>query len=417
MDLFNNNIGHESISSNGSLSDSQLADSFAFLVGVTILHEFVHYSEYTDGAWNNSESGILFDKDDLCPTEFDEYGDPIICKEDDIAGGGESRGGSTSDSPTGGDSGGTNTDVDDSSSDGEAEDDVVYVDNDSADRPGDRGIFTMGGENQRSSSYSAKTDECPDCPRDTAGGIGINPIPIETMRKTLKDLGLSDDGLAWVGNSDNYEEVSDIYFYLESHSNDFTEGYTDEAKTHATEMIEAWANNSLISAFPFIKYPQSLAAQYRQDYPYLTEYLENQLPTVADIPLIVSTISTITGLSETQIKQDLQWGYGPELHITQLDNFGVNTSPTTIGLFRVTEPNKIYLDIDYVNRLENGTLTQYEKDAFLFFLGTTILHEYVHYGDNIDGVDYPGEEGVLFEVLVYGENVNSSNAALILNGN
>jgi hypothetical protein len=53
--------------------------------------------------------------------------------------------------------------------------------------------------------------------------------------------------------------------------------------------------------------------------------------------------------------------------------------------------------------------------AFLFFLGTTILHEYVHYGDFQDGVQYPGEEGDLFELYVYGENVGSENAALILN--
>jgi len=140
---------------------------FHFFNGTYEIHKYTNFFEL----------GSVFDKDDLCPTEFDEYGDPIICIEDDIAGGGESGGGSTSDSPTGGDSGGTNTDVDDSSSDGEAEDDVVYVDNDSADGPGDRGIFTMGGENQRSS----KTDECPECPNDTEGGIGINPISISDM--------------------------------------------------------------------------------------------------------------------------------------------------------------------------------------------------------------------------------------------
>lgn len=42
-------------------------------------------------------------------------------------------------------------------------------------------------------------------------------------------------------------------------------------------------------------------------------------------------------------------------------------------------------------------------------------YEYVHYGDFQDGIQYPGEEGILFEMYVYGENVNSENAALILN--
>ena len=42
---------------------SHLADAFSFLVGVTVLHELVHFSEYTDQAWNSPESGELFEKD------------------------------------------------------------------------------------------------------------------------------------------------------------------------------------------------------------------------------------------------------------------------------------------------------------------------------------------------------------------
>lgn len=42
---------------------SGVADAFSFLVGVTVLHEYVHFSEYTDGSWNNSESGELFETD------------------------------------------------------------------------------------------------------------------------------------------------------------------------------------------------------------------------------------------------------------------------------------------------------------------------------------------------------------------
>ncbi|TGO03419.1 hypothetical protein PN36_06610 [Candidatus Thiomargarita nelsonii] len=38
-------------------------------------------------------------------------------------------------------------------------------------------------------------------------------------------------------------------------------------------------------------------------------------------------------------------------------------------------------------------------------LGVNILHEMVHWGDNLDGVDRPGEEGDEFEMLVYGRNL------------
>jgi len=42
---------------------TQLADSFSFLVGVTIIHEHVHFSEWRDESWNSPESGILFEED------------------------------------------------------------------------------------------------------------------------------------------------------------------------------------------------------------------------------------------------------------------------------------------------------------------------------------------------------------------
>lgn len=192
-------------------------------------------------------------------------------------------------------------------------------------------------------------------------------------------------------------------------------GETEENKRYIIEIIKSRINNTSVSIFPFIQYPPN--SNYNILYPQLTEYLKNQLPTVAEIPLIVNTISNITDLKVEQIKEDLKWGQGPTINIVQLDNFGENTSETTVGFFKASTPNDIYLDIDYVNGLENGTTTQYEKDALLFYLGTTILHEYVHYGDNLDGIDYPGEEGQIFEILVYGENVNSFNASLILNKN
>ncbi|HEX6982002.1 MAG TPA: hypothetical protein VF181_04515, partial [Balneolaceae bacterium] len=53
-------------------------------------------------------------------------------------------------------------------------------------------------------------------------------------------------------------------------------------------------------------------------------------------------------------------------------------------------------------------------DSFSFWIGTTILHEFVHYGDFADGTDYPGEEGNLFEEDAYGQDVTWTNALEIL---
>ncbi|MER3374112.1 MAG: hypothetical protein RIM83_05695 [Allomuricauda sp.] len=68
-----------------------------------------------------------------------------------------------------------------------------------------------------------------------------------------------------------------------------------------------------------------------------------------------------------------------------------------------------------MNQLENGNLIENDNDAAIFFIGTTILHEYIHYGDYSSGFEYPGEEGRKFEIRVYGQNVQPDNARLILN--
>ena len=59
------------------------------------------------------------------------------------------------------------------------------------------------------------------------------------------------------------------------------------------------------------------------------------------------------------------------------------------------------LDLDYVNGLENGTANQLQEDGLLFYLLVVILHEYIHLTDQADGIDYPGEEGEIFELRVY----------------
>lgn len=57
---------------------TELADAFSFLVGVTVLHEFVHYSEYKDGSWNNPESGELFEADTYGQTVWRSNADIIL---------------------------------------------------------------------------------------------------------------------------------------------------------------------------------------------------------------------------------------------------------------------------------------------------------------------------------------------------
>ncbi|EPR74065.1 hypothetical protein ADIWIN_0874 [Winogradskyella psychrotolerans RS-3] len=173
-----------------------------------------------------------------------------------------------------------------------------------------------------------------------------------------------------------------------------------------------------VTCYPMVKYPPALSTQYKEDYPKLTEYLKNQLPTIKDNSTIVNAIKAYTDLTTAQIEQHLEWGEGPIVEIVQLDSFCTTCNSDTYGLFQSSSnPDTLYIDIDLVNDLENSTPNSVLANSFAFLVGVTILHEYVHYGDNLDGTDYPGEEGQLFEEDVYGQTVWRSNAQTILTSN
>jgi len=99
-----------------------------------------------------------------------------------------------------------------------------------------------------------------------------------------------------------------------------------------------------------------------------------------------------------------------------LDDYAINTDENTVGLFDKSNPNKLFIDKDYVLALENSNEDQLIQEGLLFYLGVVLLHEYVHYGDNTNAVQYQGEEGDEFELRVYGQNMTPSSAEwLILN--
>ena len=190
---------------------------------------------------------------------------------------------------------------------------------------------------------------------------------------------------------------------------------SDESVALGQQIIEALVNESLVSWFPFIKYPESKAAQYKTDYPKLTEYLMNQLPRVANITKITNAIKDVTRLPLETIKKDLQWDEGPVLEIVDFDNDNtLQTDTNTIGAFKISTPNTLYLSEAFVNGLENNTINQLQADTFLFFIGVVILHKYVHYGDyaNRNFFNYQGgsfDEGDQFECFAYGKDINTGN--------
>lgn len=89
-----------------------------------------------------------------------------------------------------------------------------------------------------------------------------------------------------------------------------------------------------------------------------------------------------------------------------------------MATFDKTDPTKINLDIDFVEKLESSIVSTEGADALSFLMGITIMHEFVHYGDyNYQGDLYRGsgqEEGYWYEYRVYGQIISTKQDALLI---
>jgi hypothetical protein len=163
------------------------------------------------------------------------------------------------------------------------------------------------------------------------------------------------------------------------------------------------------------KYP--LGSSFAHDYPKLTNYLQNSIQSIAEVPKIMNALSTYGCMDKAEIVGALAWNSGPIIDIIDINNepryFG--KIPSASGLYDKTIPDRIFLDRNLVEEFELST-DPLENESLLFFIGVTILHEFTHYGDNNNGCNFPGEEGTLFEEAAYGRTVQKENAYTFITG-
>ena len=134
-------------------------------------------------------------------------------------------------------------------------------------------------------------------------------------------------------------------------------------------------------------------------YPKLAFYVRINLPQVMKVPAIVKAMNSIANLNQAQLRTALQWGIGPVIKITNLSgNYG-EFSPGV-------KSNEIRINTALVTDFENGLGRRMSKSGNVSLVGVTLLHELVHWGDDQNGIDRPGEEGEEFERLVYGSVIN-----------
>ena len=143
-----------------------------------------------------------------------------------------------------------------------------------------------------------------------------------------------------------------------------------------------------------------MARSDQTTFPKFTKYVRFSLPTVVDVRSIVAAFAKYGQIDRATLKRALAWGNEP--HVTVKEFAGA------IGLFDASvDPNEINIHTRIVREFEDGhglRKTKWNKNVFL--VGVTLLHELVHWADNLDGVDFPDEEGEQFETDVYGMVIN-----------
>jgi hypothetical protein len=142
-------------------------------------------------------------------------------------------------------------------------------------------------------------------------------------------------------------------------------------------------------------------------YPRFARYVRNSLPSIANIPSMQRAFRRFAQMDRATLQRALAWGNQPTLSIQAL------VSPPGSFLNGEFTPdsgsNEIRLNVLLVQAFETGSphqlaVTHNSRGQPMPRVGVTILHELVHWGDDQDGVDFPGEEGELFEAAVYGIN-------------
>jgi len=135
-------------------------------------------------------------------------------------------------------------------------------------------------------------------------------------------------------------------------------------------------------------------------FPKFTKYVRYSLPTVVDVKPIVAAFAKYGQIDRATMKRALTWGNKPHITIKELVG--------AVGEFDATvDPDEINIHTKIVKEFEDGhglRKTKFGKNVYL--VGVTLLHELVHWADNLDGIDFPDEEGEQFEKDVYGQVIN-----------
>ena len=136
-----------------------------------------------------------------------------------------------------------------------------------------------------------------------------------------------------------------------------------------------------------------------KSYEKLAEYMSRKLPLAYKVPSIAYALQKTGQFNRPRLRFALRWGQGPTVRVRDL-----------VGAFGEFTPgsgsNEIRIQRAMVQDFEAGHGIRRARVGNVYLVGVTLVHELVHWCDDQDGIDRPGEEGEEFETLVYGRVIN-----------
>ncbi len=131
------------------------------------------------------------------------------------------------------------------------------------------------------------------------------------------------------------------------------------------------------------------------NYPKFAYYVKNSIPKITGVKSIVRAMQDIGQIDKVTLKRAVKWKSGPTIKITPLAGAYGEFTP-------YINSSEIRIDKTIVEDYEAGRGKKVARAGNADLVGITLLHELVHWGDDQDGIDRPGEEGEEFELRVYG---------------
>ena len=143
-----------------------------------------------------------------------------------------------------------------------------------------------------------------------------------------------------------------------------------------------------------------LSADDQSRFPRFAYYVQHDIPRVMEVPSIVAAFREIGGINRGVLRAALQWNSGPLISI--VSGLSSGGRPVCGSFTPAPGSNTLRVHEQLVTDFEAGRGVRQARAGRVYIVGVTLLHELVHWADNLNGVDRPGEEGWEFEQRVYG---------------